>query len=1107
MGERERILKTAIRVGFYDIERTIGKGNFAVVKLARHRITKTEVAIKIIDKSQLDSSNLQKVYREVDIMKRLDHPHIIKLYQVMETKNMIYLVSEYASQGEIFDYIARYGRMTEDQARSKFWQILSAVEYCHNRNIVHRDLKAENLLLDSNNNIKIADFGFSNFYTSGGHLSTWCGSPPYAAPEVFEGKKYTGPEIDIWSLGVVLYVLVCGALPFDGCSLQALRDRVLSGRFRIPYFMSSDCESLIRKMLVLEPCKRISIVQMKRHRWMQMEVPATLPITIVPAAIPQPNEQILRLMHSLNIDSSKTRESIRAGSYDHYAAIYYLLLDKLRHQLVISDPGTGTWVRNTDISPSTSTVITTNNSISTSTRDVQRRRPSSIAEQAMRKLNTNSGSNQQMVQAQATGGAGECCVRRSVMLKHGGSRLVGGAAGGIISGMETQRWSDHQPPLHSTDDLHSLPATLSTPPPPTVPHTSPVNPSTTLSTTKLNQQQLQASPVRSNICSNPAQSCCDSPPPPLTPPPLPPPPQASSLNLLQQHPASGSPSPQGGMVPSHGIDAAKLLAATNSEDALKILNQAAAAASAIGYSMSTEANRLMSTLQQPVQPPNQPQQHAPVHRTVSGDVTVPPFRDFVNHMNTYAFLSGSICQSSLDGETRGSLSRFYPSNFRSGDLMIQTQYSSSTDEGVETDLDEPHHHPPSLPHHAPPRLSYASSSSSSGVVTTFNASKSLSQNLSSCDSNFESLEYPLSESSELTSSLPSCTTMNTEPMVLTSCSNVLSGVISSGNGGNNGGWNCGSRSGNGGGMVLHKQRNALVHMSSYKVGSRALTRSPVDFREGRRASDGLVAQQAADVATSHSSCLGTSSNATTTATLAFNSQKLNEHCKAKGVLDMHLVQREAQRLQSQYQSREPPEEHHQRQKQHSQYRGSNGSSKRVSLPDNFSYTAMSATAPVEHLQTAMQHRILQQKRQILQKQCALSSQTTSTVAQQQQVQVQTTAEANLSRRQMLRQPSYKIAQQQQVLPPLSLSNATSTSASANDAAAKHLVTVQAMVEAAVGAGEAWSMLPGTLQSACHISETASGFWGNAGVSGPALGTTVNPPGSVAAWNQVLPQHL
>ncbi|XP_049795026.1 serine/threonine-protein kinase MARK2-like [Schistocerca nitens] len=320
---------TPIRVGFYDIERTIGKGNFAVVKLARHRITKTEVAIKIIDKSQLDAANLRKVYREVDIMKTLDHPHIINLYQVMETKNMIYIVSEYASQGEIFDYIARFGRMSESAARRKFWQILSAVEYCHNKRVVHRDLKAENLLLDANMNIKIADFGFSNYFTPGETLSTWCGSPPYAAPEVFEGKRYVGPEIDIWSLGVVLYVLVCGALPFDGSSLQSLRDRVLSGRFRIPYFMSSDCESLIRKMLVLDPCRRYTVEQIKRHRWMSAEAPRLLP-SGAGGTSSEPNEQILRLMQSLGIDGNKTRESLRSGSYDHHAAIYLLLLERLR---------------------------------------------------------------------------------------------------------------------------------------------------------------------------------------------------------------------------------------------------------------------------------------------------------------------------------------------------------------------------------------------------------------------------------------------------------------------------------------------------------------------------------------------------------------------------------------------------------------------------------------------------------------------------------------------------------------------------------------------------------------------------------------------------------
>ncbi|KAG5836875.1 hypothetical protein ANANG_G00233330 [Anguilla anguilla] len=310
-SHQKPMLRGPVRVGFYDIERTLGKGNFAVVKLARHRITKTEVAIKIIDKTQLDAVNLEKIYREVQIMKMLDHPHIIKLYQVMETKNMLYLVTEYAKNGEIFDYLANHGRLSEPEARRKFWQILSAVEYCHNRNIVHRDLKAENLLLDGHMNIKIADFGFGNFFQPGEPLATWCGSPPYAAPEVFEGQQYEGPQLDIWSMGVVLYVLVCGALPFDGPTLPVLRQRVLEGRFRIPYFMTEDCEHLIRRMLVLDPSKRLSVAQIKEHRWMALEVPVQRPTL-------------------LGIDQHKTVESLQNKSYNHFAAIYYLLVERLK---------------------------------------------------------------------------------------------------------------------------------------------------------------------------------------------------------------------------------------------------------------------------------------------------------------------------------------------------------------------------------------------------------------------------------------------------------------------------------------------------------------------------------------------------------------------------------------------------------------------------------------------------------------------------------------------------------------------------------------------------------------------------------------------------------
>ncbi|XP_074160284.1 serine/threonine-protein kinase SIK3 isoform X6 [Sminthopsis crassicaudata] len=326
------------RIGYYEIDRTIGKGNFAVVKRATHLVTKAKVAIKIIDKTQLDEENLKKIFREVQIMKMLCHPHIIRLYQVMETERMIYLVTEYASGGEIFDHLVAHGRMAEKEARRKFKQIVAAVHFCHCRNIVHRDLKAENLLLDANLNIKIADFGFSNIFTPGQLLKTWCGSPPYAAPELFEGKEYDGPKVDIWSLGVVLYVLVCGALPFDGSTLQNLRARVLSGKFRIPFFMSTECEHLIRHMLVLDPSKRLSMEQICKHKWMKLgEADPNFERLItecqhlkVERQMEPLNEDVLLAMVEMGLDKERTLQSLRTDAYDHYSAIYSLLCDRLK---------------------------------------------------------------------------------------------------------------------------------------------------------------------------------------------------------------------------------------------------------------------------------------------------------------------------------------------------------------------------------------------------------------------------------------------------------------------------------------------------------------------------------------------------------------------------------------------------------------------------------------------------------------------------------------------------------------------------------------------------------------------------------------------------------
>ncbi|XP_064621169.1 MAP/microtubule affinity-regulating kinase 3-like isoform X27 [Lineus longissimus] len=312
-------------IGKYRLIRTIGKGNFAKVKLAKHVPTGREVAIKIIDKTQLNPSSLQKLFREVRIMKLLDHPNIVKLFEVIETDKTLYLVMEYASGGEVFDYLVAHGRMKEKEARAKFRQIVSAVQYCHQKHIVHRDLKAENLLLDADMNIKIADFGFSNEFTPGNKLDTFCGSPPYAAPELFQGKKYDGPEVDVWSLGVILYTLVSGSLPFDGQNLKELRERVLRGKYRIPFYMSTDCENLLKKFLVLNPAKRCSLETIMKDKWMNIGCEDD---ELKPYIEPTPDindSTRIDLMVNMGFNRKEIEDSLTQNKYDDVTATYLLL--------------------------------------------------------------------------------------------------------------------------------------------------------------------------------------------------------------------------------------------------------------------------------------------------------------------------------------------------------------------------------------------------------------------------------------------------------------------------------------------------------------------------------------------------------------------------------------------------------------------------------------------------------------------------------------------------------------------------------------------------------------------------------------------------------------
>ncbi|KAF0700705.1 Aste57867_8759 [Aphanomyces stellatus] len=284
-----------VQLGHYRLGETLGTGSFGKVKLAEHEITGHKVAIKILNRNKIRSLDMgEKVRREISLLRKMQHPHIIRLYEVIDTPTDIFMVLEYVAGGELFDYIVSKGRLSPDEARHFFHQIVSGVEYCHFHRVVHRDLKPENLLLDADNNVKIADFGLSNMMKDGDFLRTSCGSPNYAAPEVISGNLYAGPEVDVWSCGVILYALLCGALPFDDESIPNLFKKIRGGMYSLPSHLSEDARDLIPRMLVVDPMKRITIPEIRcvvacahrhltfascdcrQHPWFQTNLPPYL---------------------------------------------------------------------------------------------------------------------------------------------------------------------------------------------------------------------------------------------------------------------------------------------------------------------------------------------------------------------------------------------------------------------------------------------------------------------------------------------------------------------------------------------------------------------------------------------------------------------------------------------------------------------------------------------------------------------------------------------------------------------------------------------------------------------------------------------------------------
>lgn len=323
--------------GLYDLERTLGKGHFAVVKLARHVFTGQRVAVKVIDKSKLAGEAAGQLLQEVRCMKLVQHPNVVRLYEVIDTHSKLYLILELGDGGDMFDHIMRHeGGLAEGRAKHYFAQIVHAISYCHKLHVVHRDLKPENVVFFQEQGVvKLTDFGFSNRFQPGKMLTTSCGSLAYSAPEILLGDEYDAPAVDIWSLGVILYMLVCGQPPFQEANDSETLTMIMDCRYTVPPHVSAQCSDLISRMLQRDPRQRASLEQIEGHAWLQGVDPSPasrslLPLTSHKRVSREEHEIIIQAMTCGHIaDRDTIQEALEADRYNHITATYFLLAERM----------------------------------------------------------------------------------------------------------------------------------------------------------------------------------------------------------------------------------------------------------------------------------------------------------------------------------------------------------------------------------------------------------------------------------------------------------------------------------------------------------------------------------------------------------------------------------------------------------------------------------------------------------------------------------------------------------------------------------------------------------------------------------------------------------
>ncbi|XP_008315186.1 maternal embryonic leucine zipper kinase [Cynoglossus semilaevis] len=314
---------------YYEVYETIGSGGFAKVKLGRHILTGENVAIKIMNKKDM-GDDLPRVKVEIEALKNLSHQHVCRLYQVIETATQIFMVLEYCPGGELFDYIIAKDRLSEEETRVFFRQIVSAMAYIHSQGYAHRDLKPENLLIDEDQNLKLIDFGLCAKPKGGlgSELMTCCGSPAYAAPELIQGKAYIGSEADVWSMGVLLFALLCGYLPFDDENCMALYRKITRGKYDNPTWLTPGSVLLINQMMQVNPKRRLAVRQLLDHPWVMKDYNSPVEWYSRRPLGHIDEDCITEMAVSMKRSRESTTSLVKEWRYDHTTATYLLLLSK-----------------------------------------------------------------------------------------------------------------------------------------------------------------------------------------------------------------------------------------------------------------------------------------------------------------------------------------------------------------------------------------------------------------------------------------------------------------------------------------------------------------------------------------------------------------------------------------------------------------------------------------------------------------------------------------------------------------------------------------------------------------------------------------------------------